>query len=91
MNNKLKQVGKYWGSTHQAFTGYGAIDVAELRPFERTHPSIMESWLAQFAEQEFRQDPNYRLSRRDRRNRIRFWLENVFGTELSKKHFKRVD
>lgn len=91
MNNKLKQVGKYWGSAHQSFQGYGAIDVAELRAFNGTHPACMAEWLENSAEHEFMEDPNYRLSRRDRRNRIRFWLERVLGTEISKKHYASVE
>lgn len=87
MNNKLRQVGKYWGSEHQEFSGYGHIDVAELRPFAKTHPQLMDSWIEHFAEQIFEQNPGYRLSRRDRRNRLRFWIEDTFDIEISKKHY----
>ena len=88
MAEKLKQVGKYWGSAHNTFTGYGSIDIAELRPFSGTHPEVMTDWLELEAEHIFYQDPNYRLTRRDRRNRLRFWIEEKLGTEISKKHYR---
>ena len=91
MAEKLKQVGKYWGHTHQGFPGYGQIDTAELRPFFGTHPAVMQDWLAHHAELVFRQDPEYRLSSRDRRNRLRFWVEQTFGLEISKKHYVDLD
>ena len=91
MAEKLKQVGRYWGSEHEDFQGYGSIDVRELRPFKGSHPAVMENWLAKEAETEFCQDPDYRVTRRDRRNRIRFWIEDTFGVEISKKHYKPLD
>ena len=91
MNQKVQQVGKYWGSDNQKFDGYGMIDLFELRPFFGTHPKVMERWIANDSELEFSQSQNYRVTRRDIRNRIRFWLESHFGIEISKKHFIRVD
>ena len=91
MAEKLKQVGRYWGSKHEGFKGYGSIDTRELRPFKGSHPAVMENWLAKEAETEFRQDPDYRVTRRDRRNRIRFWIEDILGVEISKKHYQALD
>jgi hypothetical protein len=91
MSEKLRQVGKYWGSSHQEFQGYGNIDVAELRAFEGTHPRVMTDWIASEAEQVFNQAPGYQLSRRDRRNRLRFWIEKKLGIEISKKHYRALD
>lgn len=91
MREKLKRVGRYWGSDHAEFKGYGSIDVAELRPFLGTHPEIMSEWLAHEAEWEFTQDPGYVLTKRDRRNRLRYWIEDRFGVEISKKHFRSLD
>jgi hypothetical protein len=90
MNEKLKQVGKYWGSEHKEFLGYGNIDVAELRPFKNTHPQLMTEWLDHFAEQVFEQNPDYQLTRRDRRNRLRFWIESLLDVEISKKHYTHI-
>jgi len=91
MSEKLKQVGKYWGSSHQEFRGYGNIDVAELRPFEGTHPGVMNGWIASEAERAFCQIPGYKLSMRDRRNRLRFWIEEKLGVEISKKHYRALN
>lgn len=90
MNSKLKQVGKYWGNSHQPFLGYGSIDVAELREFTGSHPAVMRNWLDFEAELSFAQNRDYELSRRDIRNRLRFWVESKFGLEISKKHFKSL-
>jgi hypothetical protein len=91
MAEKLKQVGRYWGSKHEEFRGYGSIDIRELRAFNGSHPAVMENWLVKEAETEFYQDPDYRVTRRDRRNRIRFWIEDTFGVEISKKHYQSLD
>lgn len=91
MSEKLQQVGKYWGNVHQEFAGYGRIDTAELRPFCGTHPELMEDWIASEAEQLFVQDTDYQLSRRDCRNRLRFWVEEKLGIEISKKHYRALD
>lgn len=91
MSEKLRQVGKYWGASHEIFEGYGSIDLAELRTFRGTHPAVMSDWLEAEAEKNFEQQSGYRLSRRDCRNRLRFWIEEQFGLEISKKHFKALD
>jgi glycosyltransferase involved in cell wall biosynthesis len=91
MRNKVAQVGKYWGKEHDQFFTYGDIDSAELVPFLGKHPIIMKDWLAHEAEQNFTQSPRYKLSLRDRRNRLRFSLERLFKLEISKKHYIPLD
>ncbi len=91
MKEKLSRVGKYWGNQLSEFNGYGAIDLAELRDFNAQHPAVMAEWIAKEAEHKFAQVEGYKPSRRDRRNRLRFWLEDKFNTEISKKHFKALD
>jgi len=91
MAEKLKQVGRYWGNEHEPFSGYGNIDVSEIRSFEGEHPKLMLDWLQKNAEKTFMQDPNYRVSYRDIKNRLRFWLEDLLDVEISKKHFKPLD
>ena len=85
------QVGKYWGDSHSVFKDYGSIDLAELRPFKGSHPAVMSDWLSNEAESIFTQNPNYVLSRRDKRNRLRFWLEDKLSLEISKKHYRALD
>lgn len=87
MSNKLKQVGKYWSSEHDTFSTYGRIDPAELRPFRGSHPQVIAEWLKNEAEQVFELDPTFKLTMRNFRNRLRFWIEEKYGVEISKKHF----
>ena len=90
MAEKIKHVGKYWGDEHPVFEDYGNIDLAELRAFSGSHPEIMKEWLDTEAEINFQQRVEYKLSVKNYRNRARFWLEDRFGLEISKKHFKTI-
>lgn len=91
MAEKLRQVGKYWGGEHSEFKGYGDIDLGELREFSGTHPAIMDDWIARESETFFSVIGSYKLTRRDLRNRFRFWIEDMFKIEISKKHFRPLD
>ncbi len=91
MSEKLRQVGQYWNNSHEEFLGYGNIDVAELKTFTGAHPQVMANWIESEAEKVFLQNPNYKLSRRDRRNRLKFWIEERLGIEISKKHYRALD
>lgn len=91
MAEKLRQVGRYWGSAHADFSGYGRIDTAELRSFNGQHPEVMSRWLETEAELSFYPDPLYKPSLRDWRNRLRFKLESLLGIEISKKHYRALD
>lgn len=88
---KLDQVGKYWGRVHTQFRGYEDIDPSALRTFRGTHPAVMSSWLETHAEMNFQPNMLRKPSLRDWRNRFRFWVEDRFGVEISKKHFKAID
>ena len=90
-NKKLSEVGRFWGHSHTPRSGYEHISRYEIKKFDGTHPLIMEDWLEKSAEMDFVPDVNYRMSFRDHRNRLRFWLESKFGCEISKKHFKKYD
>jgi hypothetical protein len=50
----------------------------------------MKDWLSSQAEREFQIDPHYRLTARDKRLRVKQWIERVSGLDLSRKHFKLV-
>lgn len=89
MQEKLNQVSRYW--SHEApEVRYSQVDPQTLAAFHGQHPVIMKDWLSQNAEQTFQVDPNYRLSTRDRRLRIKSWVERLTGADLSRKHFKLV-
>ena len=87
-NEKIKQVGKYWGDEEpNTFSTYGNIDLGEIRPFMGTHPKIVQDWLRTEAELEFEQNPNYKVTLKDKKHRIRFWLDEKLGWDISKKHY----
>jgi hypothetical protein len=50
----------------------------------------MKDWLAERANHEFSPNPDYVLSRRDRRQRIKRMIESVTGLDLCKRHHRRV-
>lgn len=92
MNAKISQVSKFWdGGKPALIETYGRIDTAELRAFDGSHPAVMTEWLKAHAELTFEQAPDFRLSKRNRKNRIKFWMEETFGLEISKKHFFKLD
>ena len=91
MQEKINQVFQYWNKPPQAFPHYGDIDPAVLRKFNGTHPAIMKNWLNNEAEQNFALNPNYKLTRRDKRIRIKLKIEKMLGVEISKKHYRDLD
>ena len=87
-NEKIRQVGKYWGNEKpNTFSTYGNIDLGEIRPFTGTHPKIVQDWLRTEAELVFNQNPNYQVTFKDKKHRIRFWLDEKLGWDISKKHY----
>jgi hypothetical protein len=61
-----------------------------LQPFTGTHPDLVKPWLESSAEKELHIDPNYQLTKREKRHRWLMKLENLFGLDFSRKHFKLV-
>jgi hypothetical protein len=61
-----------------------------LTRYDGSHPSIMEQWLDTEAQQDFAIDPNYRLTTRDKRLRLKQAIERLTGLDLSRKHFRLV-
>ncbi len=87
-NEKIKQTGKYWGGEeHNVFSTYGNIDLGEIRPFKGSHPKIVQKWIDTETELEFAQNPGYKITFKDKRHRIRFWLDEKLGWDISKKHY----
>ena len=88
--NQLKdrQVSKYWGEQDKKlFENYGNIDFRELRKFTGTHPAIIKDWLVNEAEKDFKHNPEYKITLKDRKHRIRFWLLESLGIDISHKHY----
>lgn len=87
MQEKINQVSRYWNHEPSQFAGYGDIDPAVLRPFNGSHPAIMQDWLNNHAEWDFTANPDYQLGKRDKRVRLKLKVEQMFGIEISKKHY----
>jgi glycosyltransferase involved in cell wall biosynthesis len=89
MQKKLDQVSKFW--SHGAPTvRYSQFDAQVLHPFTGTHPELVKPWLESSAEKSFTIDPNYQLTKREKRHRWLMKLEKAFGLDFSRKHFKLV-
>ena len=89
MQKKLDQVSKFW--SHGAPTiRYSEFDAQVLQPFMGTHPELVKPWLESSAEKSFTIDPNYKLTKREKRHRWLMKLEKAFGLDFSRKHFKLV-
>jgi glycosyltransferase involved in cell wall biosynthesis len=91
--NKIKdqQVSKYWGEQNKKlFENYGNIDIAEIRPFKGTHPIIVKNWLKNESERNFMHNSEYKITLKDRKHRIRFWLFDKLGIDISHKHYVKA-
>jgi len=89
MQKKLDQVSKFW--SHGAPTiRYSQFDAQVLQPFTGTHPELVKPWLESSAEKSFTIDPDYKLTKREKRHRWLMRLEKAFGLDFSRKHFKLV-
>jgi len=89
MQKKLDQVSKFW--SHGAPTvRYSQFDAQVLQPFTGTHPELVKPWLESSAEKSFTIDPDYKLTKREKRHRWLMKLEKAFGLDFSRKHFKLV-
>jgi glycosyltransferase involved in cell wall biosynthesis len=89
MQKKLDQVSKFW--SHGApVVQYSQFDAKVLQPFTGTHPELVKPWLESSAEKSFTIDPDYKLSKREKRHRWLMKLEKAFGLDFSRKHFKLI-
>lgn len=89
MNLKSQKVQKYWNKKHTKDVNYADVDFSILREFKGTHPAIVKDWLPK-EKGLFQANPNHKLTRREKKHRLMMKLENWFGLELSKKHYKLV-
>ncbi len=89
MQKKIDQVSKFWSHAAPQIQ-YSQFDAQVLQPFTGTHPELIKSWLESSAEKSFTIDPNYKLSKREKRHRWLMKLEKAFGLDFSRKHFKLV-
>ena len=88
MNLKSSRVQKYWG-TDPVIIDYSQMDQIIMEEFHGTHPRIIEEWLPKQPGL-YKSDASYKPSQKQIKHRMMIKLENLFGLDLSKKHFKLV-
>ena len=88
MNLKSTKVQKYWGGDPVKID-YTQMDQSIIRPFQGTHPKIVENWLPKDIGI-FEVDPSYKLTQKQKNHRFKIKIEKLFSIDLSKKHFKLV-
>jgi hypothetical protein len=88
MNLKSEKVQKYWGKEHINID-YSQIDSSIIKPFYGSHPSVILDWIPKKTGI-YLADISYEPSNRDFKHRFMKKIENFFGVELSKKHYKLV-
>jgi len=89
MAEKNRRISGYWG-VDSVDVDYSKIDPLVLKEFTGSHPGVIKPWLPEDPVSLYRPDPEYRLSRREKRHRLMMKLEELFGLDMSKKHFKLV-
>jgi len=91
MHEKNQKVERYWGKAPGTFSTYGNVDKKSLTSFKGSHPIIVEEWLQTKAEKELVFNPNYKLTKRDKKHRLMMVLGKIFGDlDFTKKHFKLI-
>ncbi len=88
MNLKISKVQKYWDKNPFKID-YSQIDQSIIKKFEGTHPKIVKDWLPKDVGL-YIADSSYKLTQKQKKHRVMVKLENFFGLELSKKHYKLV-
>ena len=88
MNLKLKKVTKYWKHKFKQID-YSQIDSKILKEFKGTHPKVIQNWLPN-ANGIFKANPTHKLTKKEKRHRIKMFFEKLFNIDLSKNHYKLV-
>jgi hypothetical protein len=88
MNSKSKRVNKYWNKEPEVID-YSQIDQSIIFEFNGSHPKSIKNWLPSDSGL-YQADPSYRLTTKQKKHKIMIKLENFFGIDLSKKHFKLI-
>jgi len=88
MRLKSSKVQKYWGGK-PATIDYSQMDQTIIQEFRGTHPEIIKNWLPK-EDKVFLASISYKLTSKQRKHRLMIKLENYFGLELSKKHYKLI-
>ena len=88
MNLKSEKVQKYWGG-EPVRIDYSQMDQSIIKEFSDTHPKIVQDWLPK-EKGVYQANPNYQLTRKQKKHRLMIKLEKLLNVELSKKHYKLI-
>ena len=88
MNLKSQKVQQYWGG-EPAKIDYSQMDQSIIKEFSGTHPAVVQDWLPK-NKGIYQVDPNYQLTKKQKKHHLMIKFEKWFGLELSKKHFKLI-
>jgi hypothetical protein len=88
MNLKSSKIQKYWGGK-PLLIDYSQIDQSIIKEFKGSHPKVLQEWIPKVSGI-YKADSNYKLTSKQKKHRISIKVENLFGLDLSKKHYKLV-
>jgi len=86
MNLKSEKVKHYWGD-EPVKINYSQMDQKIIKEFHGSHPEIIKDWLPKDVGL-YKVDSSFKPSRKQIKHRLMIKLENLFGLDLSKKHYK---
>ena len=88
MNLKSSKVQKYWGG-NPVVIDYSQINQSIIEKFKGTHPEVIKDWLPK-EDNIYQADSLYKLTKKQKKHQAIIKLEDFFGLDLSKKHYKLV-
>ena len=88
MNLKIQKVQQYWGK-EPIRIDYSQMDSSIFELFKGSHPRVMDGLISKDLEL-YKTDPNYKLTKKQKKHRLIIKLENFFGKDFSKKHYKLI-
>jgi hypothetical protein len=86
MNLKSSKVQKYWNNQPTKID-YSQMDDSIFEEFVGQHPKIIQKWLPKTSGL-YKIDPSYKLTIKQKKHRLMRKVENMFGVDLSKKHYR---
>ena len=88
MNLKSSKVQKYWGGDPEVID-YSQINQSIIEKFNGSHPEVIKDWLPK-EDNIYQADSLYKLTKKQKKHQAIIKLEDFFGLDLSKKHYKLV-
>jgi hypothetical protein len=88
MNLKSSKVQKYWGRDPVSID-YTQMDQKIIQEFQGSHPKIIQDWIPKDVGL-YKADSSYKVTQKQKKHQLMIKLENFFGLDLSKKHYKLV-